>query len=216
MHKYVTITLSSLFLLAVIGFSIFAVTKWSGNNEASSKKSPVDVDLQSATAKSNDSSLQQESEQGQSLQVQGAQSQNKSPQLPNPDGFEVYEQFAQENSARYIDTKVGSGTAAMQGDTASLVYKGWLTNGTLFDQTQKNEQGQLVAFSFQIGAGSVIPGWDQGIVGMKVGGKRRLIIPPSQGYGENGQGPIPANAMLIFDVELVNVQVAEQSQTLLP
>jgi FKBP-type peptidyl-prolyl cis-trans isomerase len=92
-----------------------------------------------------------------------------------------------------------------------MLYQGWLTNGQSFDQTRKNEQGQLEPFIFTLGSGQVIPGWEQTIAGMKEGGKRRLIIPASSGYGAVSQGPIPANSMLIFDVELVAVQPSENS-----
>jgi FKBP-type peptidyl-prolyl cis-trans isomerase len=87
-----------------------------------------------------------------------------------------------------------------------MIYQGWLTNGQLFDQSRVNEQNQIEPYVFQLGGGQVIQGWEQGIVGMKEGGKRRLIIPSSLGYGSTGQGPIPANAMLIFDVELLKTE----------
>jgi len=140
------------------------------------------------------------------LQVQGVSSPNKNnSQLPTPDLFEVYEEYANNDSSLYIDIVVGTGSQAEPGDKVAMLYKGWLTNGQVFDQSRLNEDGQLVAFPFQIGAGQVIPGWEQTITGMKEGGKRRLIIPPAFGYGPSGQGSIPANAILIFDVELLRV-----------
>jgi peptidylprolyl isomerase len=100
----------------------------------------------------------------------------------------------------YVDTKVGTGAAVKNGDTVTVEYTGWLANGTKFDASA-DHPGQ--PFSFQVGAGSVIPGWDQGLVGMKVGGQRRLIIPPAMGYGASGAGStIPPNATLIFDVKI--------------
>ena len=80
-------------------------------------------------------------------------------------------------------------------------YTGWLTDGRKFDSSV--DRGKPIAFP--LGAGRVIKGWDDGIVGMKVGGKRQLRIPPSLGYGIRGSGPIPPNAILIFDVELLSV-----------
>jgi FKBP-type peptidyl-prolyl cis-trans isomerase len=81
-------------------------------------------------------------------------------------------------------------------------YTGWLTNGQKFDSSR--DRGQ--PFAFPLGGGRVIQGWDQGVVGMRVGGQRRLIIPPNMGYGASGAGGvIPPNAMLIFDVELLGV-----------
>jgi FKBP-type peptidyl-prolyl cis-trans isomerase len=142
------------------------------------------------------------------LKVQGVtegkpQQQN---QLPTPESFEVYEEFANSESIRYIDIVPSTGKEATPGDSVTMIYQGWLTNGQLFDQSRVNEQNQIEPYVFQLGGGQVIQGWEQGIVGMKEGGKRRLIIPSSLGYGSTGQGPIPANAMLIFDVELLKTE----------
>ena len=168
------------------------------------KKPSVDVSLNSATpAKEN---LKTDS----TLQVQGANTTTpKSTQiskLPIPEEFEVYEQYATSETAQYLDIVVGTGLEAQNGDTLALVYKGWLTNGQLFDQNRVNDQNQIEPFVFKLGAKQVIQGWDQTVFGMKEGGKRRLVIPAKLGYGETGQGPIPPNSMLIFDVELVQVQ----------
>jgi FKBP-type peptidyl-prolyl cis-trans isomerase len=99
------------------------------------------------------------------------------------------------------DLVVGTGATAAVGDTVSVHYVGTLTNGTVFDSSYSRNQ----PFTFRVGAGQVIAGWDQGIPGMKVGGKRRLTIPPSLGYGNQANGPIPANSTLIFDVELLSI-----------
>jgi len=101
---------------------------------------------------------------------------------------------------------VGSGKEATQNKKVAVVYKGWLTNGQLFDQSKTNQQGVLEPIVFTLGGGQVIMGWEQGIAGMKVGGKRRLIVPPSAGYGASAQGQIPANSVLVFDVELVDAE----------
>lgn len=145
------------------------------------------------------------------LQVQGAQStpsQEKSQRLPTPSEFSVYEQYASAQNTQYVDIVSGSGQEAVAGSTAAVVYSGYLTNGQLFDQSPINEDGLIEPFGFEIGAGSVIRGWEEGIVGMKVGGQRRLVIPAELGYGATGagEGTIPPNSMLIFDVELVEVQ----------
>ena len=103
---------------------------------------------------------------------------------------------------QYIDVKVGTGTTVQNGDTVSVQYTGWLqSSGKKFDSSY-DRHGQ--PFSVTVGKGSVIKGWDEGLVGMKVGGTRRLIIPPSLGYGAQGNPPtIPANATLIFDITVV-------------
>jgi FKBP-type peptidyl-prolyl cis-trans isomerase len=100
------------------------------------------------------------------------------------------------------DTVVGTGDIAETGDLVTVHYTGKFTNGTVFDSSvARNEP-----FQFTLGKGQVIAGWDQGIVGMRVGGKRTLTIPPELGYGKNDYGPIPGNSTLIFDVELLKVQ----------
>lgn len=98
---------------------------------------------------------------------------------------------------------VGTGTEATPGKVVSVHYTGWLTNGKKFDSSV--DRGQ--AFEFPLGAGRVIKGWDQGVKGMKVGGKRKLTIPSTLGYGDRGAGAaIPPNATLVFDVELLGVK----------
>ncbi len=104
-----------------------------------------------------------------------------------------------------VDTQVGTGAEAVAGSTLKVHYRGTLANGKEFDSSYSRNQ----PFEFKLGAGQVIKGWDQGFAGMKVGGKRKLTIPPSLGYGEAGAPPvIPPNATLIFDVELLDVQPA--------
>lgn len=100
------------------------------------------------------------------------------------------------------DIQLGTGAEATPGQKVSVHYTGWLTNGQKFDSSL--DRGR--PFEFQLGAGRVIKGWDQGVAGMRVGGKRKLTIPPELGYGERGAGNvIPPNATLVFEVELLGV-----------
>ncbi|MEA2692594.1 MAG: FKBP-type peptidyl-prolyl cis-trans isomerase FkpA [Acidobacteriota bacterium] len=104
---------------------------------------------------------------------------------------------------RYTDIKVGEGEEAKPGQAVTVHYTGRLTDGTKFDSSLDRKQ----PFSFKLGAGQVIQGWDQGVAGMKVGGKRKLTIPPGLGYGtQSVGGVIPPNSTLVFDVELLGVK----------
>ena len=100
-----------------------------------------------------------------------------------------------------VDIVVGDGPVAETGDSAAVHYVGRLANGTQFETSYDGGQ----PYSFVVGAGQVIPGWDLGVPGMRVGGQRRLTIPPHLAYGASGRGAIPPNATLIFDVELVEL-----------
>ena len=103
----------------------------------------------------------------------------------------------------YWDITVGTGAVAQTGQQVKVDYTGWLTNGKKFDSSV----GTGHPFSFKLGAGQVIKGWDEGVTGMKVGGKRQLRIPPDLAYGAKGYpGVIPPNSTLIFDVQLIDVK----------
>jgi FKBP-type peptidyl-prolyl cis-trans isomerase FkpA len=104
---------------------------------------------------------------------------------------------------QFEELTVGSGNSATAGQKVSVHYTGWLTNGTKFDSSK--DRGE--PFVFPLGKGHVIQGWDEGVAGMKVGGKRKLTIPPALGYGARGAGGvIPPNATLVFEVELLEVK----------
>ena len=110
---------------------------------------------------------------------------------------------------RYYDLQVGTGAEAMTGRTVLVHYTGWLTDGTRFDSSRqpRRPMGRQEPFSFRLGGGEVIKGWDEGVAGMRVGGKRQLVIPSTLAYGDRGAGQvIPPGATLIFEVELVDVR----------
>ncbi len=104
---------------------------------------------------------------------------------------------------KYVELKEGTGAAAKAGDSVEVHYTGWLKDGKKFDSSLDRKE----PFTFKLGAGMVIKGWDEGVAGMKVGGKRKLIIPPELGYGKRGAGTvIPPDAELTFEVELLKIK----------
>ncbi|TGK79105.1 FKBP-type peptidyl-prolyl cis-trans isomerase [Leptospira noumeaensis] len=108
---------------------------------------------------------------------------------------------AAEKDFQIIDLVVGKGEEAFSGSYVTVHYVGKLTNGNKFDSSRDRNR----PFEFNLGAGEVVKGWDKGIKGMRVGGKRKLIIPPELGYGSKTVGSIPANSTLIFEVELLKI-----------
>lgn len=108
-----------------------------------------------------------------------------------------------------IDTVAGSGAEALAGHKVTVHYTGWIydqRNADKHGKTFDSSVGRGEPFTFDLGAGQVIRGWDEGVAGMKVGGKRTLMIPPDFGYGDRRVGPIPAGSSLVFDVELLDVK----------
>jgi len=113
------------------------------------------------------------------------------------------EEITTASGLKYTDLEVGTGESPRRGQGVSVHYTGTLENGKKFDSSHDRKK----PFSFTLGIGRVIAGWDEGVAGMKVGGKRRLVIPPELGYGAHGAGGvIPPNATLIFDVELLEIR----------
>jgi len=231
---WVTVSIFVIVLFSVAG-SVFAYTKFNnpanGNNVAretmSSSSQQTDLALREANLDGTNSS--QQSQSGGLTVVAGENTSNPgqlgSGQVatsntssngcstftaPGPDTYSQYEQY-KDNQATLTGDIVTcpNGAELKSGYKAAVFYKGWLTNGTLFDQSRPNESGQLQPFILTLGAGQVIRGWEQGLLGMKVGGTRRIIVPPALGYGAAAQGKIPANSMLIFDVELLDIQAPQ-------
>lgn len=102
----------------------------------------------------------------------------------------------------YQDDSVGTGDSVMVGNTVAVIYTGWLPDGTEFDSNRSS--GQLLTFT--VGRGEMIEAFDEGLLGMRVGGRRKLVVPPALGYGESGRGPIPGNAIMVFAIELVEIR----------
>jgi FKBP-type peptidyl-prolyl cis-trans isomerase len=122
---------------------------------------------------------------------------------PTPVPSPAPQEVITSSGLRYKDLQVGEGAEATKGKTVEIHYVGWLEDNTKFDASQDPSH----PLTFRIGIDDVIQGWHQGITGMKVGGRRRLVVPPELGYGKQGMGRIvPPNATLIFEVELVNVR----------
>ncbi|OGK18051.1 peptidylprolyl isomerase [Candidatus Roizmanbacteria bacterium RIFCSPLOWO2_12_FULL_40_12] len=107
-----------------------------------------------------------------------------------------------EDKLKVEDVKEGTGEAVKKGDIIVIHYSGTLENGQKFDSSYDRDE----PFETQIGVGNVIQGWDEGVIGMKIGGKRKLTIPPSMGYGDQATGSIPPNSTLIFDLELLSIK----------
>lgn len=128
---------------------------------------------------------------------------NSGGQSSNPAGQNANQPVTSQTGLKIQDEVIGTGAVATTGEIVTLNYIGTFTDGKKFDSSY--DRGQPLP-PFVLGAGKVIPGWDEGIVGMKVGGKRKLIVPPELGYGNQDYGPIPANSTLIFEVELLDVK----------
>jgi FKBP-type peptidyl-prolyl cis-trans isomerase FkpA len=122
--------------------------------------------------------------------------------IPTPAEFAQYDKYSTNKDALFGDEVVGKGTQVVAGTTLNVLYRGWLTTGLSFDAVTDPTK----PFVFREGDHKVIPGWEEALLGMKVGGIRRLIIPPSVGYGAAGHPPIPPNAVLVFDVQLTAAQ----------
>ena len=140
-------------------------------------------------------------------QRQSASGGNSSSQnIPGPETFGTFEQYKDSQNVMYQDLQVGTGAEVTADSQVAVLYKGYLTSGALFDQSRAGNDGRLQPFIFSPGAGQVIAGFAQGVMGTKAGSVRRVIIPPTLGYGAEAQNGIPANSVLVFDIQVISVQ----------
>ena len=173
---------------------------WHGN------KSDKAANNSQVPAVSADKSASSQSQTPDSSTAQPPASSTTAEPSVDPTKFTQYDKYKDGTAAQFAELKVGDGDQLSSGKKAAVLYKGWLTNGQLFDQSRADDKGQLQPFTLTLGAHEVISGWEQGLNGMQVGGSRLLIIPPSVGYGASGQGSIPPNSVLVFQVQLLAVQ----------
>ena len=136
----------------------------------------------------------------------GSSSSNSSQNIPGPETFGAFEQYKDSQSVMYQDLQVGTGAEVTADSQVAVLYKGYLTSGALFDQSRAGNDGKLQPFIFSPAAGQVIGGFAQGVMGTKAGSVRRVIIPPTLGYGAEAQNGIPANSVLVFDIQVISVQ----------
>lgn len=205
------ILVSIIILLVLIGGSFGGYVVW--NHYDTWKKHQASV----ATAQTTNQSVNSDESTGL-LNVDGNNGQINLGQISNgqskadnnssnsaldPATFSEYEKYKDNDTALFGDMQIGTGTEVQSGTKVSIAYKGWLTNGTLFDQSSTDSAGNVQPLVFTVGSHQIIAGFEQNIIGMKVGGTRLFIIPPKAGYGDTAQGIIPANSVLIFQVKLL-------------
>lgn len=124
----------------------------------------------------------------------------------DPSSFEQYDKYKTNKHALFGDIKKGGGAELTTGKQANVTYTGWLTNGALIDRSPVSSSGQPQPYNFTMGSHQVIPGWEEGLYGMRAGGTRLIIIPPAVGYGSRAHGSVPADSVLVFVVRLLSVK----------
>lgn len=131
---------------------------------------------------------------------------SSTPKQLDPSTFGQYDKYKDNKTTLFIELLPGTGADLVANKKAAVFYKLWLTDGTLVDMTRPDEKGEMQPFVFTPGGRQVIQGWEEGLAGMKVGGVRLLIVPPALGYGSTDKENIPANSVLVFQVQLVAVE----------
>lgn len=217
MKKTKIITVVTVLAVAVVvagGFASWRITRkppvrrTTASTAASTTDSPSSLAATDNTGLGGGTEVSNNSGQTQSGAVTKSSVSSAAPASPpGPEGFSQYEQYKDAKSAMFSDLQVGTGAELTAGKKAAVIYKVWLTNGTLIDQSRLDKPGgKLQPLVFTLGDHTLIPGWEQGIFGMKVNGVRRMIIPSALAYGPQGKDGVPPNSMLIIDVQLLQVQ----------
>ncbi len=223
--KEIWVTLAIFFVvLGGVGASLFVLSKQQSKPQASTSSEVAsqpsdasqsqDMTLSQAAGQSQNDSLTvvagantaNPGQLGSGQVASRSDSANAAKTAPGPESFGQYEQYKDNQGTLMGDIVVGGGDELRTGYQAAVYYKGWLTNGQMFDQSRAGSDGKLQPFILTLGAHQVIRGWEEGLVGMKVGGTRRIIVPPAYGYGATAQGAIPANSVLVFDVQLLEIK----------
>jgi len=206
--KFWIYSLSSFILLTTIAIvSIVLLNNKAVNSDL--KKKSLTINNPPAVAIKADSNDQQNlkvtsSPTGQlnSQQIDGSAKQND----VDPSTFAQYEKYKNSTNCLFGELNIGTGATVTAGSKVAMSYSGWLTNGTLFDRTKTDANGNQQPFLFTEGAHEVLSGIEECVAGMKAGGRRLIIVPPAVGYGSKAQGNIPENATLVFEVTLVAAQ----------
>lgn len=223
--KHTLIVLISLGLIVISGWGLWV---WSGKSQSNAVQNRDKTqNLEQTEVSDSPELVQAGSEEARGLSVTSGSSatfnlgqltpntdntgntsstESAAAKMLDPKTFSQYEEYKDNTTALFAELQKGTGAELTPNKKAAVYYKGWLTDGTLFDMSRADDKGQLQPLIFTLGASQVISGWEQALAGMKVGGVRFVIVPPSVGYGTSGQGPIPSNAVLIFQVQLLAVE----------
>jgi hypothetical protein len=212
----VVIVVAMLATMAGVGFAI-----WRASNSKKISTKQTHKSLATSAPESTDSSLNvgdgsglgggidlgQSQGSGTGLGSSSGSGQSSSSSSKKGEDFSQYAKYQDGKEALFGEIKKGDGAEVVVNKKVAIYYTGRTTDGKIFDQTAPEKVGQQPKpLVFAPGKHEVVLGLEQGILGMKVGGKRRIIIPPAVGYGKEGQGPIPPNTLMIFDVELIEVE----------
>jgi FKBP-type peptidyl-prolyl cis-trans isomerase len=213
-RKAAVITVVVIALLGLISVGALELNSHK-NTRSSIKQTHINTPIDSSDNSSNSlQAIGQGSDLGQlnqssssSDQGSSSSSDSSSSSAVNPSTFSQYQKYVNNPDALFGDIKVGTGTLVADNQKVSISYQGYLTNGNMFSESSTDSNGDPAPFTFTFGSNSVIPGLEEGMAGMKVGGIRLIIIPPSLGYGNNPpSSSIPANSVLIFEVQLLSAE----------